>query len=102
MQSPGPLGTSGADSLQPCQQGASKRNRKSRRVQKPRKAYPPAAVLATEAGLIAGHHLRSRGGSLVSARMCEDTSFGEDFKLHLGCPVCSASLPITAGHERLT
>ena len=41
MQSPGPLGTSSADSLQPCQQGASKRNRRSRRVQKPRKAYPP-------------------------------------------------------------
>ena len=78
MQSPGPLGTSGADSLQPCQQGASKRNRKFRRVR--------------------SHEEPSR----LWARMCEDTSFGEDFKLHLGCPVCSASLPITAGHERLT
>ena len=36
MQFPGPLGTSGADSLQPCQQGASKRNRKFRRVHRSR------------------------------------------------------------------
>ena len=57
MQSPGPLGTSGADSLQPCQQGASKRNRKFRRVQKP-------------------HEEPTR----LSARMCEDTSFGEDLE----------------------
>ena len=75
MQAPGPLVTHGADSLQPCQQGASKRNRKFRRV-------PEAACRPGCAG--------------------EDTSFGEDFELHLGCPVCSASLPITAGHERLT
>ena len=36
MQFPGPLGPSGADSLQPCQQGASKRNRKFRRVHRSR------------------------------------------------------------------
>ena len=82
MQSPGPLGTSGADSLH--------------------SAAVPARRVKTIQKVTARTRATKSQPACRPGCAGEDTSFGEDFKLHLGCPVCSASLPITAGHERLT